>query len=215
MALSRRAKWALGILGALVVVIGGTWAYLAAFVYDVITFKNLGPEMEPGFGRGAVLLVDRRRTPERGDVVVVLSKKIGQYALRRVVGLPGDTYAFVDTRPVVNGVKPTWDDLGYSMVDGREMRVKREHAFGRTYLVYDDVNRIMHDMPERHLTGYWVLDDNRDYLLAKDSRSLDDIPRDEIRGVVTWTIEPGDLPYQRLQPAADAGPPPPSAAAAP
>src|SRR5689334_7347119 len=112
-ALSRRAKRALGIVAAFVVVVGVTWGILAAFVYDVITFKNLGPEMEPGFGRGARLLVDRRRTPERGDVVVVLSKEIGQFALRRVVGLPGDTYAFVGTRPVVNGVQPIWQDLGY------------------------------------------------------------------------------------------------------
>ena len=40
MALSRRAKWALGIAGACIVVVGATWAYLAAYVYDVITFKT-------------------------------------------------------------------------------------------------------------------------------------------------------------------------------
>jgi signal peptidase I len=199
----KRALW---IAGGVVVLVGATWGALAAYCYDLLSLRQLGPEMQPNFGSGTRLLVDRRRTPERGDVVVVTGKTQGKYALRRVVGVPGDRYAFRNTHPVVNGVEATWETAGYTIIDGRETLAQRERAGGRSYLVFDDVNRRMQDMAERTLTGYWVLDDNRDYLLAKDSRSFDDLPRANIRGVVTWVISAGDLTYVRAQAPADAGP---------
>jgi signal peptidase I len=204
----RRAKLALAVLGGLVVLAGATWALLAAR-YDLLSLRQMGLEMQPNLGAGVRVLVDRRRAPRRGDVIVMTSHAKGKFALRRVVGVPGDRYAFKGEHPVVNGVRATWETIGYTLVDGREFLAQRETLDGRTHVVLDDVNRRMNDMPERTLTGYWVLDDNRDYLLANDSRSFEDLAPADVRGVVTWVIEPGDLTYIRLQSPADAGPPTP------
>jgi signal peptidase I len=201
------AKRGLWMAGGVVVLLGALWGF-AAYRYDLLSLRQLGPEMQPNFGSGARLLVDRRREPERGDVVVVTGKTPGKYALRRVVGLPGDRYAFRGTRPVVNGVQAEWTTVGYTLIKGRETLAQRERAGSRTYLVLDDVNRRMLDTPERTLKGYWVLDDNRDYLLAQDSRTFEDLGRADIRGVVTWVLAAGDLDYVRPQAPADAGPPP-------
>jgi len=190
----RRALW---LTLAVLVAIGALWAVLALFVYDVILFKSgTAIEMLPNLGPGARVLVNRLRTPRRGDVVV-LERKEGGYHMSRVVAVPGDRVAFVDSRPYVDGVKVEWDQVGYTIVDQRENLVFRETLGARNYLVLDDVNRRMQAMFSRPVSGYWVLEDNREYLLGKDSRSLGEISRAQIRGVVTWVLATGDLPYVR------------------
>jgi signal peptidase I len=202
--LGKRGKRALVIVAGLLVLAGATWAALAS-VYDIIYFKSLGPEMLPNLGRGARVLVDKRRTPARGDIVVVEAKP-GHLVLRRVVALPGEHVAFIDTRPFVDGVHTTWTEVGSTLLDKRETLVEREQVGTRSYLVLDDVNRRMYSLFSRPVEGgYWLLEDNRDYLLGEDSRHQGAIPQGRIRGVVTWIIDPGDLPYVRPTPAPDAG----------
>lgn len=65
-----------------------------------------GESMRPTFASGALLLVDRgaydRAEPRRGDIVVARSG--GEWILKRVVGLPGETVEVRAGRLFVNGM---------------------------------------------------------------------------------------------------------------
>ena len=200
---SRRRRVLLAALAALALV-GAVWAVLAAFFFDVITFRSMGQQMFPNLGPGARVLVNRRKTPVRGDVVVV-DKIDGGYDLLRVVAVPGDTVAFFDTRPFVDGVKTTWREIGYAMIEERTLLAQEESLGEQRYVVFDDSRRDMQTLSARKVDGYWLLEDNRDYLFGKDSRSRGALARAHIRGVVSWVLDTGDVPYVRSRVALDAG----------
>jgi signal peptidase I len=196
----RIGAWTLGSLAALV----AAYAILRATLYDIIRFPTPARDMWPALGPGAIVVVNRRAEPRRGDLVV-LEPKQGRYVLTRVVALPGDHMAFIDSRPYVDGVKVEWHEVGRSRIDGRENIVWRETLGDRSYLVLDDVNRRMQSLFSRALTGYWVLEDNREYVLGKDSRVFGEVPRAQIRGVVSWALTSGEVPYVNPSGPPDAG----------
>lgn len=78
--------------------------------------------MQPTFSAGDVVLVSRGR-PElaglrRGDVVTFRPPDHGRRALKRVVGLPGDTLVVLDGRLLVDGVAVHEPYVDHALVDG-------------------------------------------------------------------------------------------------
>jgi signal peptidase I len=161
---------------------------------DFVRYAPAQRDMLPWLGPGAIVVIDRRAKPERGDVVA-LDREGGGYILSRVVALPGEHVAFIDSRPFVDGVKTTWQLVGEMRLDKRQIFVNRETLGDARYLVLDDVNRRMQALFSKEVKGYYVLEDNREHILGKDSRSLGEIAPGAIVGVVRRVIWAGDLPY--------------------
>jgi signal peptidase I len=199
----RRALWGLAPLAILALVYGA----LRLWVYDVVTLQHRTEDMWPVAATGATVVVNRRATIQRGDLVVMKREQSG-LMLRRVVGLPHEKIWFIDSRPYLLGRSTTWREVGRYRQGDRWMIVDEESLGGAAYLVIDDVHRRMNtayavDCGE----GYYVLADNREHLDGKDSRAFGPVPASDIRGVVAWIVDPGDVPvYYPVPPESDAGP---------
>jgi signal peptidase I len=184
----------LGWTAAVVTALALAYAVLRLTVYDVIRFKTAGEDMWPNLGDGALVVVNRRRSPERGDLVV-LSKTGGGFLIRRVIGLPGETVSMQSAVPQIAGVAVDWKEERRWKDGPRTFAVERETLGGRSYRVIDDLNRTIHDTPVKpDGDGYWVLADHREHFTGKDSRDFGPVPRSKIRGVVSWVIETGKTP---------------------
>lgn len=74
-------------------------AYLV-FGYLLMPIRGVGISMEPTIEQGDLIFVNRMayrfRNPERGDVVAVRVAGRSVVYVKRLLGLPGDTIAFVD-----------------------------------------------------------------------------------------------------------------------
>jgi signal peptidase I len=170
------------------------YAILRLTVYDVVRF-GAGRDMWPDFGPGALVVANRRATPERGDVVLV-KREQGGFALRRVVAVPGDTVAIVDSRPIVDGLETTWREEWRWQDGERTYVVMRETVGGRSYRVVDDLNRGSSNFYGRTIEPgtYYLLADNREHLQGGDSREYGPVPRAKIRAVVSWVLSSGQGP---------------------
>src|SRR5690349_1614994 len=106
-------KWFVRILVGVLVI--GAIATLALVVFFAPT-KIAGRDMWPSIGDGSWLLVKRRATPERGDII--LFKGPGDaFLIRRVVALPGDQVGYANGHVVVEGHPATYEKRGDITVD--------------------------------------------------------------------------------------------------
>jgi signal peptidase I len=84
------------VMRVLVLVVG---AYVV-FGYLVLPIRGVGVSMEPTIEEGDLIFVNRVayrfRNPVRGDVVAVRMAGRSVVYVKRLLGLPGDTVAFVD-----------------------------------------------------------------------------------------------------------------------
>lgn len=185
-------EWSLIVVGALFAVI----VALRLLVYDVTTIE--GDDMWPTLGPGALVLVNRRATPERGDVVLFQAPD-GRWQVRRVIGLPGETVATMQhALPTIDGVPIEQREVRRVTIDKREFKVMRESIAGRGWEVLDDTMRRLHiNQPQKIDGGYWLLADHREY--GRDSTEYGPIPRERIRGVVTIVLARGRLPRRARQ----------------
>lgn len=192
MTLGRRTRWA--IAAAVVLVAAGV--ALRLWVFDIIVLKRPTTDMWPTAGAGAVVVVNRRATPARGDLVILSRRtKDGGFILRRVVGLPGETVWFLDSRPYVDRAEVRWRPVGRTRQGDRWYGVFEESLGDARYPVLDDENRRMHAQFGRATgDGYYVLADNREHLTDGDSRSFGPVPPEEIRGVVSLLVDTGEVP---------------------
>mgnify|MGYP005758971477 CR=1 FL=1 len=76
--------------------------------------SNAGDSMKPVLENGEVVLVNRLCyrifSPSRGDIVAYSRDGSGQYSIKRIVGLPGETVQIVDGSVYINDEKMT-DDI--------------------------------------------------------------------------------------------------------
>jgi signal peptidase I len=147
-------------------------ALISIFViYSFIAqpFQVQGASMEPNFSSREYLIVDEVsyhfRAPARGEVVVFHNpRNEGEFYIKRVVGLPGDTVSIHDGKVFVNN-----SPLSESYLPAGS-RVPGEATF-----------RMGKD-------EYFVMGDNR--LQSFDSRSWGPVKRSELVGVVRMRLWP-------------------------
>jgi len=135
------------------------------------------------------------RTPEYGDIVIVVPRNRKEDLIKRVVALPGDRIAVVDGQIVLNGkpvpqeIEPalelpvdpdqpcdgfTFPGLRFRKPSGKEvceLPVRRETLpNGATYLIIDHLEQPFDNMPEITVPkGHvFLMGDNRDH--SADSR---------------------------------------------
>jgi signal peptidase I len=96
----RRARWTWPLAIAVVLVV--VWAFVAE------PLRVTSVSMEPSLRAGQHVLVDkvsyRLHPPRRDDLIVFPQPGDGQLAVKRIVGIAGDTIALEDGVLVVNGV---------------------------------------------------------------------------------------------------------------
>lgn len=148
----------------LVVLIGAIYALVNL---ATVRFVVQGPSMEPTFEDNQFLIVSRIHylfgDPQRGDVIVFHNPdEPSEDYIKRVIGIPGDTITFEDTRVLVNGV----------MID-------------EPYTNGDCLRTQCPDLDEPVVLGadeYYVMGDNRNR--SRDSREIGVIQRQQIVGRV-------------------------------
>lgn len=139
-------------------------------------FYVKGASMEPTFHDNEYLIIDelsyRLHDPQRGDVVVLRNPALGEFLIKRVIGLPNERVVVNDGRVTIYNTEHT----GGVVLNEKEYLSPAVQTFGNL-----DVT----------LTAdqYFVLGDNRPASL--DSRSFGPIPRQDIIGrtaVRAWPI---------------------------
>lgn len=133
-----------------------------AFFLYMQTHKLLtvyGTSMEPTLKERDVCLIDDVVTPVRGSIYVVIEPETNRWAIKRLIGLPGDTVELVDGNTVVNGEKlelpadGTWENMKFTLGadeylflgDNREDSYDGRHwdrPIYRSEILYEAVFRI-------------------------------------------------------------------------
>ena len=97
----RNPKWTLIRIAVLVAVSG------VVFGFVLLPIRIAGISMLPAYPNGSLNLVNRlaylRHEPQRGDVVSIRPTGPHVLFMKRIIGLPGETVAFVDGRVLING----------------------------------------------------------------------------------------------------------------
>lgn len=132
-----------------------------------------GNSMVPNLRNEDKLIVQARKKPERGDIVVFLPTlnniEAGELFVKRVVGVPGDSFYF--------------DDDGYLYLNG--VLYKEEYLLDSngkfTALTLTDAFEFEGTIPEGY---YFLMGDNRQN--SYDSRAFGLIHEDKIYGVVKY-----------------------------
>ena len=119
--------------------------------------------------------------PERGDVVIIDSKKANKRLVKRVVGIPGDTIYMQNNALVINGVAADYEVLSRDDDELIILEELPEHPH-QAKLSRNYINRSTRSygpvvVPEDQ---YFVLGDNRDN--SADSRVYSFVPREELIG---------------------------------
>ena len=171
-------------------------AALKMFVLEIA--KVRGNDMAPALVEGDLVLVSQLSAPERGDIIVFEHpQEPGRWALRRVVGMPGDAVELRGDQLSVNGQSARHTADGKMLVrgfqDGKErmVDVAVEELIGRRWRILDDPHR--KTPGKRSLlsggNGYVVLADNRDH--GRDSREFGPVRAELLRGKALLILRAG------------------------
>ena len=133
-----------------------------------------GESMYPTLHNKDIMILDKIKykysSIERFDIVVI--RNDGKNIIKRVIGLPGDSVDYIDSKLYINGkmyVEKYLDLDVKTLLNGSDFEVDN---------IPDDC--------------YFVLGDNRE--VSKDSRSIGLIKKKDIEGKATITI----FPFNRL-----------------
>lgn len=118
--------------------------------------------------------------PERGDIVIIDSKKAGKRLVKRIIGIPGDTILMQSNTIIING-----SSVNYEIVSEDNEAITIRESIDRSYNIKIannfDQGRIRTFGPAQVPEGeFFVLGDNRDN--SADSRIYSFIPRGELIG---------------------------------
>jgi signal peptidase I len=150
--------------------------------FSVQPFRVNGPSMQPNLHTNNLVLVNLLAydfgSPQRGDVIVFhppistddrASSEPGEYYVKRIIAVPGDTIKLTTTAVYVDGKK-----LNEPYIDTLQGDIENPSVVPTITL---------------HKDQYWVMGDNRDN--SQDSRFFGPITRSAIIGkaeVVIWPI---------------------------
>ena len=145
---------------------------IKTYLYAPIMVK--GESMYPTLHNKDIMILDKIKykysSIERFDIVVI--RNDGKNIIKRVIGLPGDSVDYIDSKLYINGkmyVEKYLDLDVKTLLNGSDFEVDN---------IPDDC--------------YFVLGDNRE--VSKDSRSIGLIKKKDIEGKATITI----FPFNRL-----------------
>lgn len=145
---------------------------IKTYLYAPIMVK--GESMYPTLHNKDIMILDKIKykysSIERFDIVVI--RNDGKNIIKRVIGLPGDSVDYIDSKLYINGkmyVEKYLDSDVKTLLNGSDFEVDN---------IPDDC--------------YFVLGDNRE--VSKDSRSIGLIKKKDIEGKATITI----FPFNRL-----------------
>lgn len=152
-------------------------------IYNVVIVQ--GDSMMNTLYEGDYLIIDRTRTPKRGDIVVLDREdeadgdKVITVVIKRVIALPGDV---IYTETDANGNTFLW----------RQCKGESEASVVEEPYLKDGSdwgNRASIPKPTEIKDGYlYVLGDNRK--ISYDSRVYGELPLDSVEGVVIpWSIK--------------------------
>lgn len=118
--------------------------------------------------------------PERGDIVIIDSKKAGKRLVKRIIGIPGDTILMQSNTIIING-----KSVNYEIVSEDSEAITIQESIDRSHNI-----RIANNFDQRRIRTFgpaqvpegqfFVLGDNRDN--SADSRVYSFIPRGELIG---------------------------------
>ncbi len=145
--------------------------------------------------------------PERGDVVVFRYPRNPELDyIKRVIGVPGDHVEFRDKKILINGVEPSYEEVG-PYDDGSNPRM------GKPVRFHEDLLGVKHDIlinpGRRNVSGevvvpeghYFVMGDNRDN--SNDGRFWGFVPEENLVGRamviwMNWNFDKGNVDFKRI-----------------
>lgn len=144
------------------------WSAISFLIFSRFILATViidGVSMEPTFHSGDRCLLNRLAThlgsPGRGDMVVLQDRGEGDYAIKRVIGVPNDDIEIRDGNVFVNG-----EELQETYL------APRTRTYGPRGSAHFSLG------PD----SYFVLGDNRE--MSEDSRYYGPVPKGRLLGVV-------------------------------
>ncbi len=89
----------IGIIAVFVAVV----LYLNTQVFFLV--RVVGASMEPTLQSGDVLVVNKKQTAERGDIIIIDQNNDGKYIIKRLIAMDGDTVEIKEGFVFINGEK--------------------------------------------------------------------------------------------------------------
>ncbi len=126
-------------------------------------FRIDGNSMENSYSQGDYFWIDKVTykfsEPNKGDVVVFLDYKSGDFLVKRIIGLPGDTIEIIEGEIYLNGEKHI-DEFSHIKISF----MLTDHE-GNPLENFDNGNQIEEYTTESPITlqeeQYWTIGDNR------------------------------------------------------
>ena len=131
-----------------------------------------GDSMQPTFESGDVVIIAKRATVERFQLIVFRHTSADYLMIKRVIGMPGDTLAMQEDVLYIN-------DVAY----------EEPYVFQAPFMTHQTENFTLAHIanvsviPEGH---YIVLGDYR--LKSRDSRHFGLVRAEDVEGVVKWRV---------------------------
>lgn len=143
--------------------------------YVIANEEVFGPSMEPNFEQGDRLIAFRHAKIKRNDVAIIKAPDApGEFYIKRVIGLPGDSVAVKNNELYINGKKTAQPYLQKSFVDQYTNN-------GLPFTANFTLKQIL-GVSKVPKGEYFVLGDNRP--VSKDSRYFGFVKQDGVVGVV-------------------------------
>lgn len=161
------------------------------FVFEPVTVK--GHSMDPTLADGQKLIVSKVYEPERFDIITTVEPNdSSKVAVKRLIGLPGDTIEYKNNQLYINGKTYNEPYLKDFKAKFAKDRLQEEYRYSASYQQKAEVvSNFTPDFSVKVPTGkYFVMGDNR--LVSMDSRDFGFITKKLMRGEVVLRYFPFD-----------------------
>lgn len=161
------------------------------FVFEPVTVK--GHSMDPTLADGQKLIVSKVYEPKRFDIITTVEPNdSSKVAVKRLIGLPGDTIEYKNDQLYINGKTYNEPYLKDFKAKFAKDRLQEEYRYSASYQQKAEVvSNFTPDFSVKVPTGkFFVMGDNR--LVSMDSREFGFITKKLMRGEVVLRYFPFD-----------------------